>query len=88
VYVPVVGSVRASTKPPNELKVVAGASAEPFGLRIEIFVGQQPGPTERLMRWPAVPANVSSAFCPGTLVEAVAGAPPTTMDPVVSAGTL
>ena len=84
---PVVGSTIVSMNPPKDPNVTAEPSAAPFGLRIEIRIEQQAGPTSRLIRSPAVPLKVSLAFCPGTVVSAVAGGPPTTIEEVVSAGT-
>src|ERR671919_2828628 len=87
VYVPVEGSAVASTKPPPPPKLNGPTSVLPSGRTRETRVAQQTGPSFTLTTWPAVPAKVSRAFWPGTVVVTVADAPPGTIDAVTSAGT-
>src|ERR671919_582989 len=77
----------------DEPHVVVGlSSAEPSGLwidrELQELVRPAPKLTFRDTRWPATPGNVATAFCPGTVVVNVTGAPPGTMVAAASAGTL
>jgi hypothetical protein len=95
VYVPVVGSVFVSMKPPFVPTNVGDTSALPSGFRIETFVLQQvddPMVTSvirRLIRVPPLPANVAVAFSSGAVVVTVSGGPPAEIvydEPNASAG--
>ena len=86
------GSVVASTKPPLEPTKTGETRTFPSGRRIETLSEQQSeDPTEtpvtsRLTRCPAVPAKVTAAFWPGTVVATVDD-PPAASAAVASAGT-
>src|SRR3954463_2386257 len=73
-------------KPPLVPIEVAETSEVPSGFVIETLRLQQVGPTLRLIRRPAVPAKVSLAFWPGTVVVAVTAAPPGVIVAAASAG--
>src|SRR5215211_1270525 len=87
VYVPATASETASTKPPIVPIVVGATSVVPSGRSSETLTLQHVGPTLTATRWPAVPLNVSLPFCPATVVDRVAVAPPATIVPVTSGGT-
>jgi hypothetical protein len=87
VYVPVLGSVIVSRKPPPIPKFAGFARAAPFGFSTEILTAQQAGPIDMLTRWPATPLKVILAFWPGTVVVTVTAAPPGTAVAVTSGGT-
>jgi hypothetical protein len=82
-----------SRKPPRVPKLAGPSRTVPFERRIETLMPQQSDVpmvtplTSRLTRWPATPPNDTRAFCPGTVVAAVTGAPPGTIVPVLSGGT-
>ncbi len=59
----------------------------PSGLRSDAYAPLNvPSVSANATRWPAVPANDQDAFCPGTVVVSVDGAPIATV-PVTAAGT-
>src|SRR5438045_985146 len=89
VYVPVAGSVLVSTN----IGVVANSalftSMLPPGFAIETYPLEMLEPLMlRLIRWPAVPLNVSFAFWPGVPMSNLAAAPPGALVPVTSGGHL
>src|SRR5918996_2375407 len=86
-YVPLSGSVVASTKTPEVPKVVAGTSVAPPGDVIDTRPTQQLGPTFRLTRRPAVPLKSRRASCPGTEVVTITRTPSATIVSTTSEGT-
>jgi hypothetical protein len=93
-YVPVAGSVVASTNPPLPSIHVGLTSTVRSGLMTLVFTSHakaiwpwMPLVPSREMRWPAVPSNVRVPFCPGVVVVTVTDDPPGVIDPVTSAGT-
>src|SRR5918996_5943778 len=92
VYVPFSVRTLTSTKVPDEVTLVGRRRVVPSGLRMETLavsaaVVRLTGTTLRLTRWPTAPVKVAFAFCPGTLVERVSGAPPGVIEATTSGGT-
>src|SRR5215213_9068600 len=75
-YVPVVGRLRASTNPPLVPKNALPPTGLPSGpSSVAVADEYVELAILRLIRCPAVAANVSRPFCPGTLVVIRTGVP-------------
>src|SRR5215813_966938 len=87
VYVPVLGRVVTSMNPfPEPMKRLL-TSAVPSGLRIDRSASENVFEIWMLIRWFAVPLNVTLAFWPGAVVESDTGLPPGVVLAVASGGT-
>ena len=69
-------------------RAYSDTSVVPSGFRIEAYAIEIVADESwRLTVWPARPARLILAFCPGVPIDTVTGAPPTETLPVASAGT-
>src|SRR2546425_7185668 len=88
-YVPALGRVRASMKPPPVPKNEFPPTDLPSGPTIDAVADENVTDVIfTLTRCPALALKVSRPFCPGVVVEIEAGGPPGVIAPPASGGTL